>query len=218
MAMGKFNITTTTQGRSIFSRPKEGNKGSWLDQRHHDVLLILKALTVIAFSGLPDFSCSAIYCCRFMWFQLLYLMISLKNDKPNISEKWTLGCSWSCCGCNHCRLFRNQPSWLVAAVVALAFGLAAASLFYHTWDFDKKMNKEGAIADYRLYWCFSICWNSNLDFWWKSWLVRISPEGFGTIAMIVNFVVAFTVKSLEPPKMFKILNTLDSFWCRRPTH
>jgi cation/acetate symporter len=28
MAMGKFNITTTTQGRSIFSRPKEGNKGS----------------------------------------------------------------------------------------------------------------------------------------------------------------------------------------------
>jgi cation/acetate symporter len=28
MAMGKFNITTTTQGRSIFSRPKEGNKGN----------------------------------------------------------------------------------------------------------------------------------------------------------------------------------------------
>jgi hypothetical protein len=49
-------------------------------------------------------------------------------------------------------------------------------------------------------------------------VVRISPEGFGTIAMIVNFVVAFTVKSLEPPKMFKILNTLDSFWCRRPLH
>jgi hypothetical protein len=37
-------------------------------------------------------------------------------------------------------------------------------------------------------------------------VVGISPEGFGTIAMIVNFVVAFTVKSFTPPpKMFKIL-------------
>jgi Na+(H+)/acetate symporter ActP len=52
----------------------------------------------------------------------------------------------------------------------------------------------------------------------ESWWFGISPEGFGTIAMIVNFVVAFTVKSFtpEPPKMFKILwSTLDSFWCRR---
>jgi Na+(H+)/acetate symporter ActP len=55
-----------------------------------------------------------------------------------------------CCSCsNHCRLFRNQPPpGFVAAVVALAFGLAAASLFpaIILGIFDKKMNKEGAIA------------------------------------------------------------------------
>jgi Na+(H+)/acetate symporter ActP len=31
----------------------------------------------------------------------------------------------------------------------------------------------------------------------ESWWFGISPEGFGTIAMIVNFVVAFTVKVLH---------------------
>jgi cation/acetate symporter len=74
--------------------------------------------------------------------------------------------------------------------------------------FDKKMNKEGAIAGmiiglllmlfYMLKFKFGLLMVERCCCWLKRKLVvRISPEGFGTIAMIVNFVVAFTVKVLH---------------------
>jgi hypothetical protein len=45
----------------------------------------------------------------------------------------------------------------------------------------------------------------------KERVVRISPEGFGTIAMIVNFVVAFTVKVLHRtlPRCSRYCGTLE---------
>ena len=97
--------------------------------------------------------------------------------------------------------FGINPPGYVAAVVALAFGLAAASFFpaIIMGIFYKRMNKEGAIAGmitglavmmyYILRFKFGIFGEVTADDWWFG----ISPEGFGTIAMIVNFVVSLIV-------------------------
>ena len=99
--------------------------------------------------------------------------------------------------------FGINPPGFVAAVVALAFGLAAASFFpaIIMGIFYKKMNKEGAISGMiagtvlMLYYMikYKLGWFDNelpsSDEWW----FNISPEGFGTIAMIVNFIVSIVV-------------------------
>jgi cation/acetate symporter len=99
--------------------------------------------------------------------------------------------------------FGINPPGFVAAVVALAFGLAAASFFpaIILGIFYKRMNKEGAIAGmvigivtmllymikYKLGWFDDTL--PGKDEWWFG----ISPEGFGTIAMLINFVVSIVV-------------------------
>ena len=99
--------------------------------------------------------------------------------------------------------FGINPPGFVAAVVALAFGLAAASFFpaIIMGIFYKKMNKEGAISGMiagtvlMLYYMikYKLGWFDNelpsSDEWW----FNISPEGFGTIAMIVNFIVSIVI-------------------------
>ncbi len=96
----------------------------------------------------------------------------------------------------------NPPDY-VAAVVALAFGLAAASFFpaIILGIFSKTMNKEGAIAGmivgltatilYILKFKFGLLGGGGPEDYWFG----ISPEGFGTVAMLMNFATAFTVKS-----------------------
>ena len=107
--------------------------------------------------------------------------------------------------------FGINPPGFVAAVVALAFGLAAASFFpaIIMGIFSKRMNKEGAVAGmatglgitlfymmrYKLGWIGGP--TTPEDWWWG-----ISPEGFGTIGMMINFVVALAVSrfTAEPPE------------------
>ncbi|WP_337843309.1 sodium:solute symporter family protein [Rheinheimera sp.] len=100
-----------------------------------------------------------------------------------------------------------NPPGFVAEVVAFAFGLAAASFFpaIIMGIFYKKMNKEGAIAGmvagivftvgYILYFkgIFITPLAENKA---DNWLFGISPEGIGTIGMLVNFVVAFAVSKV----------------------
>lgn len=106
--------------------------------------------------------------------------------------------------------FGINPPGFVAAVVALAFGLAAASFFpaIILGIFYQRMNKEGAIAGmisglgitllYMLIFKFDLFGPTTSDDWWFG----VSPEGFGTIGMIVNFAVSFTVSRFtkEPPQ------------------
>lgn len=106
--------------------------------------------------------------------------------------------------------FGINPPGFVAAVVALAFGLAAASFFpaIVLGIFYKKMNKEGAIAGmlvgiiamlfYMMKFKFDMFGGGTAEDWWFG----ISPEGFGTIAMLLNFIVAVTVMQFtpEPPE------------------
>ena len=112
--------------------------------------------------------------------------------------------------------FGINPPGFVAAVVALAFGLAAASFFpaIILGIFYKKMNKEGAISGmivglaimifYMLKFKFGIFdgGKSAVEGLKDSWWFGISPEGFGAIAMVVNFVVSLTVNAFTkaPPQ------------------
>ena len=103
--------------------------------------------------------------------------------------------------------FGINPPGFVAAVVALAFGLAAASFFpaIILGIFYKKMNKEGAIAGmvvgislmlfYMLKFKFGIFdgGKAAVAGLKADWWFGISPEGFGTIAMLVNFAVSLIV-------------------------
>ena len=109
--------------------------------------------------------------------------------------------------------FGINPPGFVAAVVALAFGLAAASIFpaIIMGIFYKKMNKEGAISGmivgitlmlfYMLKFKFGVfdggkaaVADLKTQWWWG-----VSPEGFGSIAMLVNFVVAIIINRFTAP-------------------
>ncbi len=152
---------------------------------------------------------------------LLVISASISHDlikkvfKPNISERNEL---WSA------RLaavfavviagyFGINPPGFVAAVVALAFGLAAASFFpaIILGIFYKRMNKQGAIAGmvvglsimlfYMLKFKFGLFDGGKTavaglqeNWWWG-----ISPEGFGSVAMLINFAVALIVNYFTPP-------------------
>jgi cation/acetate symporter len=112
--------------------------------------------------------------------------------------------------------FGINPPGFVAAVVALAFGLAAASFFpaIILGIFYKKMNKEGAISGmivgiglmlfYMLKFKFGIFdgGKTAVAGLSKAWWFGISPEGFGFIAMIVNFIVSLTINAFtaDPPE------------------
>lgn len=100
-----------------------------------------------------------------------------------------------------------NPPGFVAEVVAFAFGLAAASFFpaIIMGIFWKKMNKEGAIAGMVAGLVFTFCYiiyfkgifitplaPNNAE----HWLWGISPEGIGTVGMLVNVIVAFVVSKL----------------------
>ena len=97
--------------------------------------------------------------------------------------------------------FGINPPWFVAAVVALAFGLAAASFFpaIVMGIFYKRMNKEGAISGMVTGLLLMLFYMTKFKFGWfgggdqSDWWFGISPEGFGTLAMLVNFVVSLTV-------------------------
>lgn len=103
--------------------------------------------------------------------------------------------------------FGINPPGFVAAVVALAFGLGAASFFpaIVLGIFYKKMNKEGAITGmivgtslmlfYMLKFKFGLFDGGKIavEGLQSRWWFGISPEGFGTVAMLVNFAVSLFV-------------------------
>ena len=114
--------------------------------------------------------------------------------------------------------FGINPPGFVAAVVALAFGLAAASFFpaIVMGIFYKKMNREGAIAGmlagiglmlfYMLKFKFDFFGGGDVEHYWFG----ISPEGFGTVAMLLNFIVSFLVMNFTSPTPEKIKDIVDN--------
>ena len=106
--------------------------------------------------------------------------------------------------------FGINPPGFVAAVVALAFGLAAASFFpaIVLGIFYKRMNKEGAISGMVIGLLLMLFYMTKFKFGWfgggtsEDWWFGISPEGFGTFAMLINFIISLVVCHLtkEPSK------------------
>ena len=102
--------------------------------------------------------------------------------------------------------FGINPPGFVAQVVAFAFGLAASSFFpiIIMGIFSKRMNKEGAIAGmiaglvftagYIVYFKFLAPDLNTAEHWWFG----VSPEGVGTLGMIVNFGVSLLVSRFTP--------------------
>tara|TARA_B100001778_G_scaffold101628_1_gene82947 strand:- start:458 stop:2125 length:1668 start_codon:yes stop_codon:yes gene_type:complete len=143
-----------------------------------------------------------------------------KNINPNISEKgelWAARISIAVAVVAAGLAGLNPPGF-VAEVVALAFGLAASSFFpaIILGIFDKKMNKEGAIAGmltgiiftalYILYFKPQLG-GSGLP---ENYLFGISPEGIGTIGMVINFIVSLVVSRLTKPTPDKIKALVES--------
>jgi len=160
---------------------------------------------------------------------LLVISTSISHDlikkqiKPNISDKAEL--MWArisiLVAIIIAGLFGIYPPGFVAAVVALAFGLAAASFFpaIILGIFDKRMNKQGAVAGMvvgivlMLY--YMIVYKTGLigvfDPLPKSeWWFGTSPEGFGTIAMCVNVVVSVVVSRLTPPPPADVVEIVEN--------
>ncbi|PSB61990.1 cation acetate symporter [Chroococcidiopsis cubana CCALA 043] len=98
--------------------------------------------------------------------------------------------------------FGINPPGFVAQVVAFAFGLAAASFFpaIVLGIFDKRTNREGAIAGIVVGLIFTLFYIVGVKFYgMQPWLFGISPEGIGTVGMIINFIVTLVVSRLTPP-------------------
>jgi len=152
---------------------------------------------------------------------LLVISTSISHDlikkqlKPDISDKAEL--MWArvsiFVAIVIAGLFGIYPPGFVAAVVALAFGLAAASFFpaIILGIFDTRMNKEGAIAGMivgiTLMLFYMIRFKTGLigvmePLPASEWWFGTSPEGFGTVAMILNVLVSFVVSRFTkaPPK------------------
>ncbi|MEL6254337.1 MAG: sodium:solute symporter family protein [Bacteroidota bacterium] len=114
-----------------------------------------------------------------------------------------------------------NPPGFVAQVVAFAFGLAASSFFPAIFlgIFDKRTNRQGAIAGmvsgilftaiYIIYFKFIFEapeGASAEDYWWFG----ISPEGIGTLGMLINLVITVAVSRFTPAPSEEIKDMVES--------
>lgn len=151
---------------------------------------------------------------------LLVISSSVSHDlikkviKPDINEKQELiAARLSAIGAvSIAAYFGINPPDFVAAVVALAFGLAAASFFpaIVLGIFYKRMNKQGALSGmiigialmlfYMLKFKFGIFDGGKeaVEGLKSDWWFGISPEGFGAVAMLINFSISLIVNRFYP--------------------
>lgn len=151
---------------------------------------------------------------------LLVIASSISHDlikkiiKPSITEKGELIAARlsAVAAVMMAGWFGINPPGFVAAVVALAFGLAAASFFpaIVLGIFYKRMNKEGAIAGMVVGLSLMVYYMLKFKFGLfdggkaavaglkEDWWFGISPEGFGTVAMVVNFIISLVICKFTP--------------------
>lgn len=163
---------------------------------------------------------------------LLAIASSISHDllkgvwRPNISEKNELFASrLSMTGAIALAgYFGFNPPDFAAGTVALAFGLAASSIFpaLMMGIFSKTINKEAAITGMlsglgvTLLYVFQhkgimfVQSTSFLGDLSPNWFLGIEPNAFGAIGAIVNFAVAFTVVKFTPKLPQKIINMIDN--------
>ncbi|MCG8420766.1 MAG: cation acetate symporter [Proteobacteria bacterium] len=146
---------------------------------------------------------------------LLVISASISHDLlkkwlvPDINERGELLAARFAAGVAVCiaGYFGINPPGFVAQVVAFAFGLAASSFFpaILMGIFSKRMNMAGAIAGMSV----GIVFTAGYIIYFKfirpelntseNWLFGISPEGIGTLGMVLNFAVATVVARFTAP-------------------
>ncbi len=148
----------------------------------------------------------------------------LKNAiRPNISERGELWAARVAAGMAVvlAGLLGIYPPGFVAEVVAFAFGLAAASFFpaILMGIFDKRTNMQGAIVGMVV----GILFTAGYIIAYKgifitpifankpeNWFLGISPEGIGTVGMVVNMIVTIIVSRLTPAPPDKVQEMVES--------
>ena len=157
---------------------------------------------------------------------LLVISTSIAHDLlkrelvQEISEKGELIAARIAAGVAVCiaGYFGINPPGFVGQVVAFAFGLAAASFFpaIIMGIFWKRMNNIGAIsgmivgisftAGYIIFFKF-IRPDLNIP---AHWLFGISPEGIGTLGMVLNFLVSIPVSLATPAPPAEVQELVDN--------
>jgi cation/acetate symporter len=156
---------------------------------------------------------------------LLVISTSISHDllknylRPDISEKGELYAARIAIAVAvvAAGLAGMNPPGFVAQVVALAFGLAASSFFpaIILGIFDKRMNRQGALSGMIIGILFTatyiVYFKPQLggpglpeNFWWG-----ISPEGIGTLGMLLNFAVALLVSRMTSPPPHEVLELTE---------
>ncbi|MGB5969536.1 MAG: sodium:solute symporter family protein [Spirulinaceae cyanobacterium] len=108
--------------------------------------------------------------------------------------------------------FGINPPGFVGQVVAFAFGLAAASFFPAIFlgIFDKRTNKEGAIAGMIIGLAFTTFYIVGVKFFnMEPWFFGVSAEGIGTLGMMINLIVTLIVSRLTPPPPQEIQDLVE---------
>lgn len=139
-----------------------------------------------------------------------------KTINPNITDKQELMYARLAAIVAICiaGYFGINPPGFVAQVVALAFGLACASVFptIMLGIFYKRMNTQGAIAGMltglvaTIAYMWYFVWGGGTP---DQYFLGISPGGFGTVGMILHFVVAYVVAQMTPPPPAEIQDIVE---------
>jgi len=211
-----FTKDTGIHGERIISNPSKEQNELYVD---NDIIVLANP----EIAGLPDWVIALVaaggLAAALSTASGLLLVISTsvshdlikKQIKPNISEKSELLAARISIlvAVIIAGLFGIYPPGFVAAVVALAFGLAAASFFpaIILGIFDKRMNKQGAITGMVVGITLMIFYMIRFKTGFaglmeprpaSEWWFGTSPEGFGTIAMAANILVSLIVSRLTP--------------------
>lgn len=156
---------------------------------------------------------------------LLVISTSISHDllkktfMPNITDKQELMYARIAAGVAvvGAGIAGMNPPGFVAQVVAFAFGLAASSFFpaILLGIFDKRTNYQGALAGmiigilftatYIIYFKIAKAAPNTPENWWFG----ISPEGIGTLGMLINMIITLVVSRLTPAPPAEIQNLVE---------
>jgi len=216
---------TATEGPAAEMAEAQGLAGNELTTVNNDIMVLANpeianlpgwVIAVVAAGGLAAALSTAAGL-------LLAISGAVSHDlikgtlRPNISEKGELFAARVSMAISIlvATILGLNPPGFAAQTVALAFGLAASSIFpvLMMGIFSKRVTKEGAIAGMIAGMLSTILYIFAYKGWFfiagtnmlpdtpDAWLFGISPASFGTIGAVINFAVAYVISQMtqRPP-------------------